>query len=110
MAFRAWSSSRGVDLSRGYINDLPIDWPAFWICLGMSVAFLVIAALLARVRIGSLPANPIYWHAWVITQSNPITFRGYPKKYHPFILFWAISVFSFVFGLLLLANMFLQGV
>ena len=108
MAFRAWSSSRGVDLSRGYINDLPTGWLAFWISLGLSIVLLVIAALLARVRIGSLPANPIYWHAWVITQSKPITYRGYPKKYHPFFLFWAASVFLLAFGLLLLVNIFLS--
>lgn len=76
------------DLSRSYINDIPLGWSNFWLCMGLAIFFLIVSALLARVRIGSLPANPIYWHAWIITQSKPITFLGYPKKLHPFILFW----------------------
>jgi len=95
---------RSPDFTHGYANDLPIEWSNFWLFIGLTFVFLVAAALLARIKIGSFPANPIYWHAWVITQSNPVTFRGYPKKYHPFIFFWAASVMCFFVALLVLFN------
>lgn len=56
MGVRIWST-RGIDLSEGYINDLPMVWADFWLYMGLTLSFLLVAALLA-----CLANNPIKSH------------------------------------------------
>lgn len=71
------------------------NWGDFWLFLGLGFACLLVSALLARVRIGSLPANPLHWHHWVITRARvEPTIEPPPgiRIYRPYLLFWAASL------------------
>lgn len=70
-------------------------WGDFGLFLGLAVVCLLVSALLARVRVGSLPVNPLLWHSWVITQARLDPQPEQPpgmRFYRPYLLFWVASL------------------
>lgn len=45
---------------------VPHDWTYFWFYIVLGFLFLFIAAIVAKVKIGSFPINPLIWHHWVL--------------------------------------------
>lgn len=85
---------------------IPPDWGMFWLSLFLGIACLLVSAMLAKVRIGSLPANPLYWHLWVVANAKaaPTYNDDLPRVYRPYAFFWAASIcFLFWSFLVLLA-------
>lgn len=64
---------------------IPPDWNLFWLLTLASIACLILAALLAKVNIRNLPANPLYWHYWVVSNASPVS-SGI------FLFFWSASI------------------
>jgi hypothetical protein len=91
--------------------SIPTDWDHFWLSLSLSLIFLFISALLAKVRIGSFPANPIYWHIWVIQNAElpPLINERQPfRLYRFYMFFWAGSLCCLIFSLAILMAMTLS--
>ena len=88
---------------------IPTEWPNFWLCICLGFLCLIISAYFAKLRIGSFPANPLYWHYWLIANadSGPLVnnLDSRPRIYRPYMLFWAGSIASFVFALVVLLGM-----
>lgn len=88
--------------------SIPHDWAAFWCFIGLGVALLFVAAILAKVKIRSLPVNPFYWHFWVIanTAIPPLVDESSTFRiYRPYMFFWAGSIGFFLAALLVLISM-----
>ena len=100
-------------LSRNLVNDIdiPIHWSDFWMLLVMGFVCLFISAYFAKVRIGSLPANPIYWHYWIVANATaePTINDDTPRIYRPYMFFWAASICLFACAPLVLIAMFIVG-
>jgi hypothetical protein len=92
---------------RIYDVSIPYEWSDFWLFLGLALASLLISAILAKVRLGTFPANPIYWHYWVVAEAKtPPTYSPEtPKSYRLYMYFWAGSICLFVAALLVLVAM-----
>jgi hypothetical protein len=100
-----------VQLIHGeFLRDLLIaaTWSDFWVFLGAGVALLFVSARLAKVRVGSFPVNPLYWHLWVMTHAHERPLMNdsqrYPKIHRPYVLAWAISLCSLLSALLVLVT------
>ena len=82
----------------------------FTLMMTVGLLLLVIAAHLAEVRFGSLPANPLYWHYSVIVRAknSPISGdqRSGAQTSRPYFYFWAMSLCSFFSSALILASLF----
>ncbi len=89
---------------RIYDFSIPNEWSDFWLFLVLAFASLLISAILAEVRLGTFPANPIYWHYWIVAEAKTApTYRPEaPRIYRPFMYFWAASICLFVAALLVL--------
>ena len=81
----------------------------FTLMMTVGLLLLVIAANLADVRFGSLPANPLYWHYSVIVRAknSPITGdqRNGAQTSRLFFYFWAMSLCSFFSSALIFASL-----
>jgi hypothetical protein len=76
--------------------NLPHSWPTFWQYLLLSFIFLIVSALFARIRLGSFPANPFYWHFWLILNAKKESSKrifSLEKLYRIYLFFWAISIY-----------------
>lgn len=93
---------------RVYGFFIPNQWADFWLFMGLGLACLLVSAILARVKIGSFPVNPIYWHYWVIIKATKAPFlnAGVPRIYHPYMLFWAGSLCLVLVAFLVLIAIF----
>lgn len=87
-----------------YSFSVPSEWSDFWLLLGLAFACLLVSAILAKVRLGTFPVNPLYWHYWVIaeTRTPPTYSPEAPRIYRPFMYFWAGSICLFVCALVVL--------
>jgi len=95
--------------NRVYDIAIPSEWSHFWLFIELGFCCLVISALLAKVKIGSFPVNPIYWHFWVIANAEapPLVSDNLPPRiYRPYMFFWAGSVCFFILAFLVLVVMF----
>ncbi|PKO66142.1 MAG: hypothetical protein CVU22_17040 [Betaproteobacteria bacterium HGW-Betaproteobacteria-16] len=106
----------GVQFIRGeFLRDLLIaaTWSDFWLFLGAGLALLFVSARLAKVRVGSFPANPLYWHYWVMANAHERPLMSdslrYPKIHRPYVFAWAISLCSLLSALLVLATLLIVG-
>lgn len=81
-----------------YLRDgvIPDDMRFFWLYIALSIVCLVIAALLARVKLTTFPLNPIYWHYWVMANAKIPPVIGdifeRSRNYRFYVIFWALSV------------------
>jgi hypothetical protein len=97
------------------IYDLfvPATWADFLLFCGMGIFFLLVAARLARVRIGSLPINPIYWHYAVVANTRLPPIAGETQNglriYRAYMFFWVASICCFAAGALVLVSMLFAG-
>lgn len=88
---------------------IPPDWSWFGLSLLLGIPCLLVSAVLAKVRIGSLPVNLIYWHLWVLANAKvaPSYNDDPPRVYRPYVFFWAASIcFLFWSFLVLVAIVF----
>ena len=88
--------------------SIPHDWSAFCGFVGLGVVFLLVAAILAKVKIRDLPGNPLYWHFWVIANAEVpplVSSNSMFKIYRPYMFFWAGSLGLFLVALLVLVSM-----
>ena len=90
-----------------YDISIPYEWTDFWFFLGLALASLLISAILAKVRLGTLPLNPIYWHYWVVaeTKTPPTYDTEGSRSYRLYMYFWAGSLCLLVAALLVLVSM-----
>lgn len=95
--------------NKSYNVFIPTDWSSFWLSLALGIACLLVSAILAKVRIGSLPANPLYWHLWVVTNAKaaPSYNDDPPRVYRPYTFFWAASICFLFWSFLMLIAMLL---
>jgi len=85
---------------------IPNQWYDFWLFIGFGFACLAISAYLAKVRLGSFPANPLYWHYWIVANAEmpPLVNSERPRIYRPYMYFWAGSLCLFVAALFVLVS------
>lgn len=99
--------------NRVYELFVSASWPDFWLFLGLGLLLLLIAARLARVRIGSLPVNPLYWHYWVVAEAKSapdLNEAGEgPRVYRLYMWFWMASLCSVAAALLVLTAILSAG-
>jgi len=90
--------------NRSFDVFIPPEWGWFWLSLFLGIACLFVSAVLAKVRIGSLPVNPIYWHFWIVAkaQEAPSYNEDTPRVYRPYAYFWAASICFFFWSFLVL--------
>ena len=90
--------------------DIPIDWSYFWLYFAMGIVCLILSAYFAKVKIGSFPVNPFYWHYWVVVNSKVDAFfnESTPRIPRPHILFWVASIFLIALSFLLLFVIFFE--
>jgi hypothetical protein len=96
---------------RIYDVIIPNQWNDFWVFIGLGFVSLAISAYLAKVRFGSFPANPIYWHYWVIANAMkpPLVNSELPRIYRPYMFFWAGSLCLFIVSFLVLVVIFVEN-
>lgn len=101
---------RAQYISRRWVYDIniPAEWDSFWFSLCLGMACLAASAFLANVRIGSFPANPLYWHIWVVinAKASPSFNDERPRIYRPYMFFWAGSICFFFWSALVLIAIF----
>jgi hypothetical protein len=91
-----------------YLRDgvIPDDMRFFWLYIALSIVCLVIAALLARVKLTTFPLNPIYWHYWVMANAKIPPVIGdifeRSRNYRFYVIFWALSVCFLIFSVVIL--------
>ena len=88
--------------------SIPHDWSSFCGFAGLGIAFLLVAAILAKVRVRDLPVNPLYWHFWVIANAELpplVSSNSIFRTYRPYLFFWAGSLGLFLLALLVLISM-----
>lgn len=87
---------------------VPTDWSDFLLFIVLGLGFLLVSALLARVKIRSFPLNPAYWHFWVAYNAEELLPNGeklHPKYLRFYMLFLVGSVYCFIQALFILVAM-----
>jgi hypothetical protein len=88
------------------------DLKYFWLYIALCIICLVIAALLARVKLVSFPLNPLYWHYWVMANAEtpPVIGDVFDRRrnYRLYVIFWALSVCFLIFSVLILIAVFIE--
>jgi hypothetical protein len=91
-----------------YLKELlaAATWSDFFTAATIGLILLVIAAHLAGIRFGSLPANPLYWHYTVIMRAKGSPIIENRNQSAPtsrlYFYFWATSLCSFFTSALIL--------
>ena len=103
------SFAKGANTLPGNVLDIA-DWYHFGGSLGVMLLCLIIAALMARVKVGSFPVNPLCWHYWVLTNAhrNPMMWQSglYSLFCRSYIFFWLASVAALMFAFVVLLIIF----
>ena len=88
---------------------IPNEWSDFLFYIILGIFCLILSAKFAKVRIGSFPANPLYWHVWLIANAEkpPLISENLPPRIYRFYMFlWAGSISSFIYSLAILVSIF----
>ena len=92
-------------LYRSSTFNIPTDWSHFGLFILLGICLLIISASIAKVRIGSFPVNPLYWHYWVIAKAEVSQLKNdnsSPKAMRSYVLFLIGSICFFVQALFIL--------
>ena len=79
---------------RVYEIAIDSDWTGAASLFVLGVFCLIGSAVLAKVRIGSFPVNPIYWHYWIIANAKMAPAVNTPiiRIATPYMVLWIASV------------------
>lgn len=97
---------------KGVYFTVSSDWSHFWLFVLLGFSCLVISALLAKVKIGSFPRNPIYWHYWVVAKAETPVLNGEsinPKFLRTYMFLLVGSICFFIQAFYIFVVMFIAS-